>query len=189
MRALQTWKVLMATLSLALLSSTAVQAASIRFEQPSVATTVGESFSVKLLGDFTGDATLGGGLDIAFDAGLLEFLGFDFGSASFALDPGFSRQPDRIAGKAEGLGFGNFAGLAGQGVIGTASFRALAPGATELLLSLNTKPAPGPFVSATSFDLQAVTFATTDVTISAVPLPGALWLFGGALLGLVARRR
>jgi hypothetical protein len=174
----------------ALLFCGSASAAGIRFAESALTAVAGETFSVDLLGDFTNDATLGGGLDIGFDGTVIEFLSFDFSTATFTFDTDFTRNPDVGVGKAEGLAFGRFAGVDGAGIIGTASFRALQAGSTTLTLGVTTDALKGgPFVSANTFAPHSVSFESSTVTISAVPLPGAAWLFGSALCAVTWRRR
>lgn len=168
----------------------AAQGANLGFGAPSYLASPGETLQIDLVGDFTGDGTLGGGLDIFYDAAVIEFLGFDFASATLSLDPALSRAPDELAGELEGLGFGNFAGIAGAGRVGTLSFKALAAGSTQLVLAVTDNLLKGgPFVSADTFGEQAVDLSAASVTVAPVPLPAAAWLMAGGLAGVAMRRR
>jgi len=168
----------------------AAQGANLGFGASAYQASPGETLQIDLLGDFTGDGTLGGGLDIFYDAAVIEFLGFDFGSATLALDPALSRTPDVLANELEGLGFGNFAGIGGAGRVGTLSFKALAPGSTQLVLAVTDDLLKGgPFVSADTFGEQPVDLTAATVTVAPVPLPAAAWLMAGALAGLAVRGR
>lgn len=150
----------------------------------------GDSFTLDVMIDFTGDATLGGGMDIFYDSSALSFQSFTFGTANVTLDPSFSRSPDVLTNKLEGLAFGNFGGLTSSRV-GTLTFQALAPGKTALSMAATSDPRKGgAFYSGISFEPQTVTFDGAAVQVS-LPVPAAAWLFGSALVGLagLARRR
>ena len=168
----------------------AAQGANLGFAAPTYQASPGETLQIDLIGDFTGDGTLGGGLDIFYDAAVIEFLGFDFDSATLPLDPTLSRKPDVLTDELEGLAFGNFVGIGDAGRVGTLSFKALAAGSTQLVLAVTDNLLKGgPFVSADTFGEQAVDLAAASVTVAPVPLPAAAWLMAGALAGVAMRRR
>lgn len=177
-------------LGLVLFSASVVNAATVSFSDTSVTANVGDMITLDVVMDFTDDATLGGGTDIFYDASVLSFQSFDFGTTTLALDPGFSRSPDVLTNELEGLAFGNFNGLSGPGVVGTLTFKAEAVGDIVLSMAVTSEALKGgEFISATTYGPQLVTFGTADVSI--VPVPAAVWLFGSGLLGLVglARRK
>lgn len=165
-------------------------AATVSFSPTSVTAGVGDFIKLDVVMDFTGEPTLGGGTDIFYDASVLSFQSFDFGTTTLALDSGFSRSPDVLTNKLEGLAFGNFNGLSGPGTIGTLTFRAIALGDITLTMAVTSEANKGgEFISATTFGPQLVSFGTAGVSI--VPIPAAVWLFGSGLIGLigVARRK
>jgi len=72
------------------------------------------------------------------------------------------------------------------------SFKAIAVG--DIVLSMADTSnifAGGAFTSATTFGPQVVDFGTADVSVSVsnVPVPATVWLFGSGLLGLVGVAR
>lgn len=176
-----------------LLAATASQAATISFGKTLISADLNGTFSVDLLLDFSGDATLGGGLDIFFDSSAVSFSSFDFGSTTLPLDPFLSRSPDLLPGKLEGLTFGELFGIEGPGVIGTLTFQADSPGSSALSLAITTSPLiSGDFKSSSTFAVQDVDFGGATVNVSAVPVPAAAWLFGSgliALAGVVKKRK
>ncbi len=153
--------------------------------------------------DFSDDPTLGGGFDIIFDPSLVSYVPNSYITDPLLLsDPDFTRddnplvtdptkqveiQADRLAGAA----FGNFGGLAGPALVGPLLFTADAAGTAVFSLGASTSTAVGGFSSAITFTEQFPNFIGTTVTISEVPVPAAVWLFGSGLLGLIgiARRR
>lgn len=176
-----------------LFAATASQAATISFGKALINADLNGTFSVDLRIDFTGDATLGGGIDIFFDSTAISFSAFDFGSTTLVLDPFLSRSPDPLPGKLEGLAFGDFGGNEGPGVIGTLTFQAISLGSSALTMAVTTNPKiNGDFIAANGIDLQVVYFGSASVEVSAVPVPAAAWLFGSgliALAGVVKKRK
>lgn len=178
-----------------LFGTTASNAATVTFSDPSVTAGLNDTITIDLLMDFTDDATLGGGTDIFFNDAVLSFLSFDFSSTTLVLDSAFSRLPDAdvLPGKLEGMAFGNFGGLSGPGVIGTLTFQAIAVGDSALTMAVTTEALKGgDFISDITFGPQVVNFGSANVSVSAVPVPAAVWLFVSGLIGLagvVTKRR
>ena len=75
-------------------------------------------------------------------------------------------------------------------MVGTLVFNTLAPGNAQLSLADNGSPV-GPFYSAITSNPQTVNYTGASVTISAVPLPNALWLMmsGIGVFGAAIRRK
>lgn len=179
------------SLILLLSAISGANAATISLLPTSASAIPSEMLAFDLSIDFTGDPTVGGGIDISFDTGLLSFQSFSTASSTLTLDASFTRSPDPVSTGLEGLAFGSFSGLE-TGIVGTLTFQALAEGNSALAMAVTSDPLKGgDFISATSGEVQSVTFVETQVEISAVPLPAAVWLFGSGLIGLagIARRR
>lgn len=146
---------------------------------------LGDPVSFQLTMDFTDDSTLGGGLDLFYDDTVLQFVSFAFDS-DLGDDPDLQRQPDALPGELDALAFGNFAGLSGPSLVGTFTFNTLASGLVNLTLAQNDSVAGG-FYSASTYDAQIVTLNGATVSVSAVPLPAAVWFLIsgiGLLFGL-----
>jgi hypothetical protein len=176
---------LIASMLTMFLGSVQVQAATITLSPLSSVVTLGSPVSLNIFMDFTGDPTLGGGVDIFFNSSLLSFSSFSF-NPTLGDDAGFRRQPDVEANKLNGLAFGNFAGLAGPGVVGTLTFNTLGTGLANFTMADNVSPA-GAFYSAVTFNQQTVAYNGATVNISSVPLPASGWLLlsgMGLLTGL-----
>lgn len=166
-----------------LLALGGAQASSLELLPALSAAQIGDTVEVALWMDFSDDPTLGGGIDVFYAPGLLQYLGFIF-DAALGDDPAFRRLPDVLAGELNGLAFGQFNGLSGPARVGTFSFRTLAEGPATLSMTANDVPAGG-FVSAVSFSAQSPQFVGATVQIAPIPEPAslALMMFGvGSLL-------
>ncbi len=147
---------------------------------------IGETVVLDLRIDFTGNPSIGGGVDVFYD---ISGLAFQTWTAAALGDANFRRAPDVQAGELNGIAFGDFAGLPQTAKVGTLTFKVLQTGVWLIDLESNDTPA-GPFFSATTFNQIPVTFNDTTInTASVVPVPGTVWMFGSALLGLSGFRR
>ncbi len=147
--------------------------------------------------DFSDDPTLGGGLDIFYNSSLLEFVSFVL-DPNLGSDPDFTRDPDDLGDKLEGLAFGEFGGLTGPARVGTLTFNTkMQAGTANFTMDTTTNTLVGGFVSGVTFLAQTPEFigASVDLTDltspTVVPVPAAVWLFGSGLVGLagIARRK
>jgi len=142
----------------------------------------------------------GGGLDLFYDSGTLQYnddFAFDPG---FGQDPGFSRVFDNCftaaatgcgsADELNGMGFGDFGGLASSGptLVGSFSFTGLGLGLATLTMADNEFPQGSWFEAAGGI---AITVDYTGAQVNVVPLPAAAWLMLGGLgmLWKVGRKR
>jgi Dockerin type I domain len=109
--------------------------------------TVGDLVPVDIYWDFTGDATLGGGMDVIWDPNAFSLFSVVF-DANPDFDPAFTRLGDFSPGLIESLATGSFDGLAGAGplYIATVTLRALEPGDFDVMTA-ETNGIAGPFVS------------------------------------------
>lgn len=176
-----------------MLTFSPVYASTISLSPQDATPQLGASVSIDLLMDFSDNPTLGGGLDVIYDGTALDFLSFTFDStftsvtdSSFSC-PGASGCPSiDQANKVFNIAFGNFSGLGGPFKVGTLIFNTLTPG-TSLLSTAETTGPAGPFVSASTYQPQSVTYLGSS--ISTVPIPAAIYLFASGLLGLVGFSR
>jgi len=141
----------------------------------------GQQAVFDLIGDFSTDPTMGGGLDIAFDPSVVNFVGFTW---NWTADDPALRSVLTAPGVVE-IGFSNFSGISVNDTIGTVTFVSVGPGHTDFLLGPGTLGA-GPLYSSVTYTEQ-----TLDVhnAHTIMPLPGSAWLLGSALLGFVVVRR
>lgn len=179
---------LLAAIAALYLTCGQVQAATISLNPASQSVSLGNQISIQLNMDFSGDPTLGGGVDILYNSSLLSFASFSF-DAGLGDDPLLQRQPDVLPGTLNGLAFGNFDGLSGPSIVGTLIFNTIGAGVANFTLAENVLPAGG-FFSAATFDQQAVTYSGASVNVTAVPLPAACWLMlsGLGVLGGLRKR-
>lgn len=126
----------------------------------------GEQVTVEIIGDFAGDATFGGGIDVAFDPDALEFVSYVAGPVGLLT---YRRDPDVSAALLSGLAFGDFIGIGiDSAMIGTLVFEVptgSAGGNTDISLSASAGVA-GPFASALTFELQPIVFANATVNVT-----------------------
>lgn len=165
------------------------QAATVSLSPSSQNIALGNPFSLQLNMDFTGDPTLGGGIDIFYDSSLLTFVSFSF-NPGLGDDTGQQRQPDVLTNELNGLAFGNFAGLSGPSLVGTLTFNTIGAGTALFTMADNDLPAGG-FFSAATYDPQSVTYQGASANVTAVPIPAALWLMlsGMGLIGVISRKK
>ena len=185
---------------LLLLVSGTSQAITVSFDPTAQTVATGSFVSVKL-----GISGLGNGaapslgtfdLNIGYNPSLLSFTSVIFG------DPVLGDQLDLFSlgsltssdNTTPGtvnvfeLSFDSVADLntlqAANFTLATFTFSALSGGTSPLSISINA-------LGDANGDPLAATMASGNVTVTAVPLPGAVWLFGSGLLGLigVARRK
>ena len=157
----------------------------------------GASLSVDLYMNFSDAPTLGGGLDVHYDGSLLNFISFSFNPTFLSVTDPLLTCPGAIGcdqidqpNTVYDISFGNFAGIGGPFLVGTLVFNVIGTGSAALLTAETTGLA-GPFVSATTYVAQPVSYLGTAADVSAVPVPAALWLMvsGLSLLGLASNRR
>ena len=124
----------------------------------------GEGVGLILDGDFTDEATLGGGMDISFDPAVFDFDAFN---GQLMGDPNYFREPDISSGLLAGFAFGDFTGMSGDGLIAALGLTVrpdAPPGTYDITVAASTGIA-GPFASNVDFQEQTVTFVPAQVTI------------------------
>jgi hypothetical protein len=137
---------------------------------------VGETFTVDLLADMPTDTVLGWGLDVSFDPSVLSLveppaIGPLWTPAPFTMDG------DGLAGLAFPLP------ITGNNILlATLKFEALDPGLSDLLAGATLGDLTEGFPLATGGFAQV---NYTAGSVNAVPVPGALLLFGSGLAGLL----
>lgn len=168
-----------------LLSAATAQAATVGFSMLSAPVTIGQNFSLDIVGSFpTPEALDGGGVNLSFVPSLLNVTSVAINTALFEFSP-LPGTINNAAGTVSDIIFNSFANTpTGDFRIATVNFTAIGAGNSILTL---TESLLNPF--ALSGTPVPVTFTTAS--ISAVPLPAAIWLMlsGLGTLGWLSRAK
>lgn len=166
-----------------LLSATATEAATVRFDPSSLTVNLGNIFSMDIIAEDFTTTTEGGGLSLSFDESIVNVnsVALDTSVWEFFTDPGTINNG---TGLVSDMIFASFAGRTGNFDIGTVFFTAIGPGTSNLGL---TSSLLNPFAGGG----EVIPVTLTDGSVSVVPLPAALWflLSGMGTLWLAAKRR
>jgi hypothetical protein len=171
-----------------LLSLSWAHAASVSVTPSNASGVEGGTVDVDIVMDFSApELTVGGGIDLTFGGGI-SFNSFAPDAFLATLDPAFTGFGQGDANNVGGfeLHIGDFSGFFGQNTLGVLTVNLdSAPGGT-MVMAINNQW--GEFFSALDFNSQVVD--TNGGTVSAVPVPAAVWMFVSALglLGFVRRR-
>ena len=175
----------------------AANAASVNITPTSVdGALIGDIITFEISIDFTDDPTLGGGFDVNWDPNALQLVSFS--DTVILGDPAFGRPPDDCAqvacvgglgaGTLQSWGVGDFAGLT-FGVVGQVSFEVLAGAIGGTIVALGpTQGIAGPWVSAIDF-VSIIEPDYGSATVTAVPVPAAVWFMLSGLAALFGIRR
>ncbi len=163
-----------------------VQAASVSITPTLSSGNVGHNATLELFMDFTGDPTLGGGIDLAL-SGPISWVSFTPSAYFSALDSIFTGHGTVFADADYEIHFGDFLGLGGNNKLGNIVVNLSGAGTGSIDIAINSLS--GEFQSATTFAPQTVSLNGAEIQINAVPVPAAVWLFGSALGLLGGSRR
>lgn len=166
---------------------------SIELSPVTQAVNVGDQVSIAVMMNFS-EPTVGGGLEVSYDAVGLSFVSFSF-DAGFAGNFGFTSPAAGDQTNPITIGFGFFqvpsSSIVGQLVVGTLIFEALTPGSRTVFTAASSGLAPGPFYSpAAPFGELTVHYGSAQVTVPGpvpVPEPSTALLFLVGLAGLSCR--
>ena len=180
---------ILAVAILAGMSMSASQAASVYLLPGSQTVSVLDgTTSVELWMDFTGEQTIGGGIDLDFQGPISMGVFTPSSYFSNTADPSFTGHGTALADNDYEIHFGNFAGLDGVNKLGDISVNLLGAGPGTIGLAINNWY--GVFYG-TDLLIQTVDLsggADITVTASAVPAPAGAWLLLTGLAGLATRR-
>ncbi len=180
-------------LAISISSVDGTQAAMVSLNAINSPLTVGSQATFELWMDFTGDATLGGGVDVLFDnftnnnqLSFNSFIPEAIGDPSFVSLPALNLTGNAL----EGITFGSFEGLEGSMLVGTLVFDTLVAGNYSLSLMDNLEA--GGFWS-TSGASQTPDYTSASLLVNPVvaqiPTPSTAWLLLAGLTGLSFRTK
>jgi len=153
--------------------------------------TTGSQATFELWMDFTGDSTLGGGVDIIFDNFINgNQLSFNSYTPEILGDTSLINEPIVTNGKSlDGITFGDVNnGLEGSALVGILVFDTLVDG--NYTLSLIDSVDAGGFFSISGTPQSPVyTSASLTVNPSSVPLPATAWLMLSGIIGIAYRSK
>jgi len=168
-----------------------VNAATVSFSDSTSIVNQGDIFSLTVQGSGF-DTISGGGLNLSFDASILQVNSVTINQTVFEFYIGGGTEEgilDNSFGQLLNTSFNSFFGATGDFDIMDISFTAIGSGVSNLNLSESQL-----WVFADEFGGyygDQLIFETATVNVSAVPVPAAVWLFGSGLIGLAGftRRR
>ncbi len=172
---------------LAMLSATATATAgSLIIQPPNTVVNVGDSFDLKVMGQGFAEILAGGGFDFTFNGAELRLTGVSIAPIWEFVPSGGTA--DNAAGTLTDASFNSFATPRGGDFdVATLSFKALAPGLSEIALAGSTL-----FVFSDVVGNEVTPlFGKATVQVLGVPEPSAvaMMLAGFGLLTLTLRRR
>lgn len=157
-------------------------AAIISFNNNSLTVNPGDSFSLTIQG--TGfPAIVGGGLNLDFDASVLQIDQVTTNQSVFEFYLGNGIEEGHLnnaAGKLDDTAFNTFIGATGDFDIMTIDFTAIGSGLSQLQLSESSVWVFSDVYGNKVGD--SLSYISAEVSVSAVPVPAAFWLFGSGLL-------
>lgn len=175
--------------ALLLLFSGYASAATVTWNSSVTDVNVNDVFTINVVGTgFTSNVD-GGGFNISFDQNVLSVLSvsidesvWDFGGYGIS-----SGAINNLTGIVDGVMVNTFEEVSGDFIVATIEVQAIAAGNSLLALTaygLNPWASAGSLINPDSVD------ATVNVSsVSAVPVPAAIWLFSAGLLGLYGAGR
>ncbi len=138
----------------------------------------GDVVTFDIVMDFSGEPTIGGSFDVAFDSSALRFDSF-FREPSIGI-PEFSRDPDILDGLLENWMVGSFNGLLPVATLGNVAFSVLPTMGTMTNIALQDTNSATGFPWQDGFDtVYAVNY--NSVELSRIPVPAAVWFMLSAL--------
>lgn len=168
-----------------LLGLGSAQAATVTFDPNPESVSLNDIFSLDIVGQNFLSVVDGGGVDFTFDKNVVNVLSvsIDLLVWDFFVQNGTI---DNLLGTVDGIAVNALSNVGpGNFTVATVQFQAVGVGTTSLVLSeyaLNTFASGGSPINP-SFSNGSVT------VLSAVPIPGAVWLFGSGLFGLISVAR
>ena len=170
-----------------LLFSSYLNAATITWNSASNGVLENDIFSLDVVGQGFVSNVDGGGIDLSFDSSVLNVLSVTIDEVVWDLGVGISTGTiDNVAGTVNGIAVNAWGDVTGDFTVATIQFQAIGGLWSTSGLTL-TEYALNPWAS----DGSAINPDYINGSVSIVPVPAAVWLFGSGLLGLLgfARRK
>lgn len=178
-----------------LLASSVASAAAITLDPSALTVTTGDTFTLTVGATDLPVDTLGGSVRLVWDPTLIELsAGANIGPTIFnaGLD-GFSSTMLNVSGSTLDVDVITLSSPQNPTRLFSVDFTVIGTVSANTDISVGAAIDPNAFgwLTTTLGDIPMDYSATTSITVSAVPVPPAVWLFGSGLLGLVgvARRR
>ncbi len=182
---MKNYKIIVFT-ALALLSTHA-SAATITWGTAPAFVGVNDTFTIDVVGlGFTTNVD-GGGINISYDASVLNVLSVSIDETVWDLGSTAIRTGtiDNVAGTVDGIMMNAWSDVTGDFVAASIVFEAVGSGNSSLLSI--SEFALNPWANAGS--VLNPLFVDSLIDVSAVPVPAAVWLFGSGLIGLAGMVR
>ena len=171
-------------LTLVLLSGH-ISAATITWGTSPASVGVDDIFTIDVIGTGFVSNIDGGGVNISYNASVLNVLSVSINEVVWDFGFGISSgTTDNVAGTVNGITMNAWSAVTGD--FSVASIQMQAVGAGDSFLSLS-EYGLNPWASGGA--LINPSFVDSSVTVSAVPVPAAVWLFGSGLIGLISIAR
>lgn len=159
-------------------------AATIGWESAPGTINVGDSFSLKITGSGFTTNVDGGGVNFSYDSSVLNVVSvsidevvWDFGGSGIS-----TGLIDNGAGTVDGIMVNAFSPVSGNFDVASIQFQAVGFGTSALNL---TEYVLNPWAS----DGSLINPVMSNISLTVVPVPAAVWLFGSGLLALVGMTR
>ncbi len=150
-----------------------------------IAVNPGAIITVSLVVDLAADQSLGGGFDLNWCTGCIDFIGSTVTAPGS--DPFFTRPGDEGPGTLTGVAFGSFNGYSGEVLAAELTFEVIGAAGTTTFINLGPNSVPaGPLVDFSGIPLDVM---YNGLEVQIVPIPAAAWLLLGGLGMLFGFRR
>ena len=150
------------------------------------ANTVDENdiFSLDIIGTDFAEIVDGGGVDLTFDASVLNVLSISFDTSVWNIGTSAGTINNTL-GTVDGIAAGAFTSVTDNFIFATIQFQSVGLNGTNSSLGL-TEYVGNPWASGGTV-ITPLNFVNGNVSV--VPVPAAVWLFGSGLLGLIGVAR
>ena len=171
---------------ISLLLSGHLSAATITWGASSTNVNVSDSFTLDIVGTGFTNNVDGGGVNFAFNSNVLNVTSISIDENVWNLGAGINTGIiDNVSGVVSGISVNAWDDVLGDFTMASVTFQAIGSGVSSLLM---TEWGANPWAGGGSLlnpEFGAASVAVTEIPVSAVPIPAAIWLFGSGLIGLI----